>query len=305
MIVRESINFERGIDPKKSMSIGKKAIETQIIKLLFNDETSNNYIKDLIKSISDIDEENLYLFDTEKFKVLYENNLKDPIILSILNEILDKVKTFNPNELHYNASNWVTLFFLANRQEDLWNAKKSWITEYTFSSFLELDREKTINEAKELGPNKVFSLSVVHWIPDLLIWAIENGATNLGIKSNYAIQKACEIGDIEITKLLLKHPEVDPSENTVEGKRYDSNERNYCIRRAAKNGHIEIVKILLKDSRVDPSSRENWALNAALINKDWEIAKLLLSDKRVVKELPFMKDNAKKRVQSFKENYKK
>ena len=49
-------------------------------------------------------------------------------------------------------------------------------------------------------------------------------------------------GDIELVKLLLSDPRVDPSADN-----------NFAIKKAAENGHYKIVKLLLNDPRVDPS----------------------------------------------------
>ena len=57
---------------------------------------------------------------------------------------------------------------------------------------------------------------------------------------------AYENKHLEIVKLLLKHPEVDLSD-----------ENNYAIGWASENGHFEIVKLLLADKRVDPSVLHN------------------------------------------------
>lgn len=50
----------------------------------------------------------------------------------------------------------------------------------------------------------------------------------------------CKEGDLEIVRVLLQDPLVDPSDNE---------NNNQAIRCAIMKGHCEVVKLLLKDSR--------------------------------------------------------
>ena len=54
--------------------------------------------------------------------------------------------------------------------------------------------------------------------------------------------QACEYNQVEVVKLLLQDPRVDPSY-----------QNNYAIILASENGHVEVVKLLLQDPRVDPN----------------------------------------------------
>eukprot|EP01119_Soliformovum_irregulare_P023176 TRINITY_DN8069_c0_g1_i2.p1 TRINITY_DN8069_c0_g1~~TRINITY_DN8069_c0_g1_i2.p1 ORF type:complete len:188 (+),score=17.42 TRINITY_DN8069_c0_g1_i2:155-718(+) len=81
---------------------------------------------------------------------------------------------------------------------------------------------------------------------------------------------ACETGNIERVKLLLKDPRVDPSDF-----------HNYSLQYACKNGHLEIVKVLMKDPRVDPGAFHNYALRLAYIYKHSDIIKEMVEDERV------------------------
>ena len=93
------------------------------------------------------------------------------------------------------------------------------------------------------------------------------------------LSEACENGHVEVVKLLLADPRVDPS-------RYDHGLSNYAISLACKNGHVEVVKLLLADPRVDPSREDrhglsNNAIGLACKNNHVEVVKLLLVDLRV------------------------
>lgn len=62
---------------------------------------------------------------------------------------------------------------------------------------------------------------------------------NLGMYSNKLLRIACNDGNMEIIKTLLKRKEVDPS-----------NDRYSSIKNAFDNNHVEVVRLLLKDKRV-------------------------------------------------------
>jgi len=51
-----------------------------------------------------------------------------------------------------------------------------------------------------------------------------------------------QLGHIEVVKLLLTYPGVDPTEDN-----------NYALQIASENGHIEVVKLLLTCPGVDPT----------------------------------------------------
>ena len=57
-----------------------------------------------------------------------------------------------------------------------------------------------------------------------------------------ALVWACRWGHVEIVRLLLMHPMVDPSRHGCK-----------CYLEAFKHGYDEIVSLLLKDGRIDTS----------------------------------------------------
>ena len=87
---------------------------------------------------------------------------------------------------------------------------------------------------------------------------------------NYSIGKASEHGHIDICKMLLADPRVDPSAG-----------KNYAMGKASEKGHVNIVKLLLADPRVDPSASGNYAIRFASEDGHVDIVKLLLADPRV------------------------
>lgn len=78
------------------------------------------------------------------------------------------------------------------------------------------------------------------------------------------------IGELEVIKLLLSDPRVDPSAC-----------ENEAIRNATKNGHLEVVKLLLSDPRVDPSACKNIAFQNASISGNKDLILALLSHPKV------------------------
>lgn len=305
MIVRESISFTRSGNPTETMRIGKAGLFIQIIEEIRNEFAWDpEKDKDLIpQNLYQLSEKNLYGIDTKKFLKLYsrEYKNKNSVICEILKEIMDKILTFNPNKLEHHAGFWVQLFFFLGRAEDIWSNPK-WINDYTFNEFRQYDLKRTIEETKKLGTNKAFLLGSTRGERELEIWGIENGATNLDHTYNEPIQNACEKGDIELVKLLLASPIVDPGANTKNGKRYKTDETNFCIRRAAKEGHLEVVKLLLNDKRVNPASKGNWALSAALSNENLKMCQLLLTNKKVQDNIFNMKESSIKKYVNYNRN---
>jgi len=87
---------------------------------------------------------------------------------------------------------------------------------------------------------------------------------------NCAIRLASEHGHVDVVRLLLKDPRVDPSALD-----------NYAIRLAGANGHVDVVRLLLKDPRVDPSAKHNYAIYWASERGYVDVVQLLLKDLRV------------------------
>lgn len=297
MIVRESISFTRSGNPAETMRIGKAGLFLQIMEKIWI-----YFAKDLMpQTLSQLSEKNLYGIDTKKFLRLYaeEHKNKNSVIRKILKEIMDKILTFNPNKLEHFAGFWVGLFFALGRSEEIWGNSK-WINDYTFNELRRYDSKRAFEETKKLGANKAFILGSTRGERELVIWGIENGATNLDHTYNQPIQRACEKGDIELVKLLLASPQIDPGANTKDGKRYKNDETNFCIRRAAKEGHLEVVKLLLNDKRVNPASKGNWALAAALSNENLKMCQLLLTNQKVRDNIFNMKESSIKKFDSYR-----
>jgi len=100
---------------------------------------------------------------------------------------------------------------------------------------------------------------------------------------------ACELGHLDIVKILIKDPRIDITAD-----------RNYALQCACEKGQIEIVeyllrhpcavggkqeevvKILLEDGRVDPSRDDYCAIKFALLLNRYKIARILLNHPGVV-----------------------
>jgi hypothetical protein len=126
----------------------------------------------------------------------------------------------------------------------------------------------------------------------------------LDVHHNEAIQQACEKGDEQLVDALLDHDEVDPTDNTKAGVRYKNDERDFCIRKAAKKGFKNIVWKLMLDGRSDPSAKSNFALSAAINNKDLPMIELLLQDQRVRSKISYMNGTAQKKLKDLQRDSK-
>ncbi len=123
-----------------------------------------------------------------------------------------------------------------------------------------------------------------------------NSDEDSAVGCNYALRIACEFGQTEVVKILLRDERVDPADwnswiiriacdyNHVDivnlllqdGRADPTGADNYCIRNASIYGHIKVVQLLLQDGRVDPTARDNMAINQA---KTEEIKEMLIKYK--------------------------
>lgn len=92
----------------------------------------------------------------------------------------------------------------------------------------------------------------------------------LGSKTINPITLAAKLGHIDIIKILLEDPRVDPAIAY-----------NMPCKVASDYGHVAIVDILLKDPRVDPSDNGNIAIIIAASKGHIEVVERLLEDPRV------------------------
>jgi ankyrin repeat protein len=88
---------------------------------------------------------------------------------------------------------------------------------------------------------------------------------------NYlAFRTACKKGHVEIVKLLLKEPDIDPSADY-----------NYAIKWASSNNHVQVLRLLLNDGRANPGANMQLAIRLACKYSHIESVALLLQDSRV------------------------
>ncbi len=97
-------------------------------------------------------------------------------------------------------------------------------------------------------------------------------------ENNLALRCACEEGHVQMVKLLLTDPRVQP---TLETEKPDTEEIVNPLVAACQYGHINVAKLLLADSRVKPEVNSNQALRFAIVSGFAEIVELLLQDPSV------------------------
>lgn len=134
--------------------------------------------------------------------------------------------------------------------------------------------------SKRGDPNKMFSAGLEIYSIDLLKKAIKAGATNVNIGNCEALILAVERNDLELFKMLLKNPKIDPSNGGKREQTY-SNFDNGALRIACSKGFYEIVKLLLNDKRVNPVTGKNYPLRNAYKNKHWNVVQLLIENDTV------------------------
>ncbi len=114
--------------------------------------------------------------------------------------------------------------------------------------------------------NQAFMWAIRNRHIQLIKVLLTNPKVDPTANNNWAIRKASENGHLKVVKLLLTNPKVDPSA-------YD----NYAIRFASENGHLKVVEFLLTQLKVDPSVENNAAIQMASQNGHLGVVKLLLT----------------------------
>lgn len=93
-----------------------------------------------------------------------------------------------------------------------------------------------------------------------------------GANFNRILTTAVNLNRVEMIRLLISNPWVDPSIPN-----------NYAFSMCAGYGHDDVVSQLLKDRRIYPASEGNEALKIAFRNNQMWIVKILLDDERVMR----------------------
>jgi hypothetical protein len=294
--IEESLKFTREGTSLEKIGVGRITMEKEVLKNLFRESPSITPPE----NVKNLEESHMGNIGALGFFTKYmDSKENDPGILPIYDSILQRISEFTPSKFD-RMRFWIdNVYSKLGKMDLIWNSKNNWINGDTYGELLRIDPVKTREKTKKLGPNKAFSFALKTRDTDMMYWAIENGATNLNIGNNEAIQMASEIGDSKLVKLLLKDPIVDPVANTTDGKRYDQDQTNFCIRRAVKNGHLDVVRVLLEDGRSDPAYKSNSALSSALLNNDEKMCKLLLTDERVNNAIKYMGETSKKRLKKM------
>ncbi|KAJ3029080.1 UNVERIFIED_CONTAM: hypothetical protein HDU68_000207 [Siphonaria sp. JEL0065] len=95
-------------------------------------------------------------------------------------------------------------------------------------------------------------------------------AVDITTQANRLFRWSSRAGYLDVVKLLLAHPDVDPADDD-----------NYAIKTASETGETEVVRLLLADSRVDPTAENDISLQYACDFARVDVVKMLLADKRV------------------------
>jgi hypothetical protein len=319
-LVYESLyEFVRGLDPVKQLGISiypviekfKQDIEYEInndnvdfsiwkfhsIFISLNNPIEKTAFEYLINEILEYPKElNKQLWLNGYFlEILYQlNKLSKNDILNLLN-IFSLADLYSVNLL-YND------YFLKilNNYNLLFDPKFKFIAIDNFMRVYNVDSQKAKEWLISKPANTIYSIGIKYQQCELLKLGIQKGATNIAIGNSVALNIATDHNDIELVKMLLKFPEIDPTANTSNGKRYNTDETNYPIRIAARDGKIEIFKLLLNDGRSNLTANRNFALKHAINNGNIEIAKLLLQDKRVIDNLNLLPKTTLTKLKSLK-----
>ena len=219
----------------------------------------------------------------------------------ILSEILLRLDEKDVNNFKQTTYEFQYLVGEVEKDEEYWRKKLSNYLEFeVFSSVgsWKIMRNNVLKFKKDFY--EMIKLNYVEIVAGLIKEGFDSSHND-----NYAIQLASRNGHLEVVKLLLQDPRVDPSAKNNYAIRWTSRksrlevvklllqdprvdpsvDNNYAIGYASENGHSEVVKLLLQDPRVDPSDDDNYAILLASDNGHSEVVKLLLQDERVKNSL--------------------
>jgi len=113
----------------------------------------------------------------------------------------------------------------------------------------------------EVKLKRNINISVFKW---------KNVYYHIGKDLNKTFLNAIDTRNIDLVKVLLTQPGVNPAHN-----------HNIAVKKAIDVNCIEIVKLLAQDPRVDVTVESNRPLYKALRNRSVDIVKFLLNDKRI------------------------
>ncbi len=113
-----------------------------------------------------------------------------------------------------------------------------------------------------------------------IIYASRNGNTTIvedllslgadpSVYNNEAIILACKYRNLDVIKILLSDPRVNPADR-----------ENIAIITASMNNNEKVLKLLLSNDRIDPSDQNNLALRSAIRCNQNNIIELLSLDMR-------------------------
>ena len=137
-----------------------------------------------------------------------------------------------------------------SEEGDLKEVRRLLNDEHISFIFTEDDKNKALMEASKNNHTKVVKR------------LLEAGAN----PDNRTFFNACNNGNVEVVKILLKDYGIDPSSND-----------NIALLAACRGGNLKIVDLLLNDPRVDPSAQNNGALIIASEYGHLKVVERLLS----------------------------
>lgn len=136
---------------------------------------------------------------------------------------------------------------------------------------------------KDVKPNELFAAGVKRKDTNLMKSALRKGATNANFLKGEAMMIAIGENDLQLGKMLLKHPKYSPTMGGRTQMSFGSDQAPLI--KAATTNKPEFVKLLLKDKRVDPTTADFRALKLAINNKYWDVVEILVRNDKILDRL--------------------
>jgi len=301
--LEELFEFERGVDPKRSMGIGVEATKAKIKEEIAWRIGDTRYHGP-----------NMLKFDVDLLSEKWERGteVEKMAIKELMEEWLSGMKKWRTRNAIYNLKE--TLYDSGL----LFDPKYMLLTPSTWETIAwQYPKESKEFALQYFKPNQIYSIGVNYSDAEMMKEGIKRGATNLGIGGSQVFEIPLKNDDGELLQSLLdKSPHspeeifgAPPSVARYQKPWMSGNERdesNRALRSAARDGKINTFKVLFNDRRSDPSATNNFALKWAIKGGYWDIVDILLTDERVREKINLLPKNTIKQLKEspyFKDDY--
>jgi hypothetical protein len=190
------------------------------------------------------------------------------------------------------------IFQLLFQHPKVQNDREKWIAQALHSACgaqnLSIVKQLLLYPHPSIASSEILSAAIESGNPKCVRLLLRTKLFDPTIEDNLPVKEAAKYGYQAVLKLLLRQPNVDPSNALPAGPSFKvlkillqypnvdpTRKNNEVLKNMCSREDIRALKLLLKHPRIDPSFENNKLLEFATSNKKMEAVKLLLMDPRV------------------------